>query len=460
MVSSRIESGSADARLTGRSALLTTARAALDAGDSVLITGEPGIGRSTVLAALAAERAGNLVLRCAPAESERHLPFLGMIDLLSEVGPPAFEALSSRERTLLRAALHRTGEEAPRGRSYGSAYDDVLTLRVAVLKTLAALCERSPVLLVLDDAQWLDRPSAEALAFVARRARRLPLTAIAAVRTPYGPAWAWSGKAQALCPAPVLALPVPPMTACEVAALLAGQEGPTPSGAQLARLHEASGGNPHAALELARALAEEGRATGRDPAGPLPIPPSLRRLLLRRLTPLTSRARRTLLAASAAARPTVALLCRAGFGTASADVRDAVRLGVVEPSPTGTVRFTQPLMPRVLYEDADPAVRRRVHAALAGAADDPAERAHHLASLTPGGQAETVLPPTPLDALTGTEHRVALLVAQGASNREIATHLTISVKTVEAALTRAYRKLAVRSRVSLARAVMARGETG
>ncbi|WUH92588.1 AAA family ATPase [Streptomyces sp. NBC_00433] len=460
MVSSRIEPGSADARLTGRGALLTTARAALDAGDSVLLTGEPGIGRSTALAALAAQRAGVLVLRCAPAEAERHLPFLGMIDLLSEVGQLPFEALSPRERALLRAALHRSDAEAPRGRSYGSAHDDDLTLRVAVLKTLTALCERSPVLLVLDDAQWLDRPSAEALAFVARRARRLPLAAIAAVRTPYGPAWAWSGRAQALCPAPVLPLPVPPMTECEVAALLAGHEGTARTAAQLARLHAASGGNPYAALELARALAEESRATGRDPAAPLPIPPALRRLLLGRITPLTTRARLTLLAASAAARPTVALLCRAGFESAPADVRDAVRLGIVEASPAGTVRFTQPLMPRVVYEDAAPAVRRRVHAALAGAADEPAERARHLASLAPGGSADAAAPPTLLDALTGTEHRVALLVAQGASNREIAAHLTISVKTVEAALTRAYRKLAVRSRVSLARAVMTRGETG
>jgi DNA-binding CsgD family transcriptional regulator/tetratricopeptide (TPR) repeat protein/energy-coupling factor transporter ATP-binding protein EcfA2 len=394
----QIESVSADARLTGRGALFTTARAALDAGDSVLLTGEPGIGRSTVVAAvvaaLAAERAGTVVLRCAPAEAERQLPFLGVIDLLSGVGDAVFEVLSSREQAVLRAALHRSaarGEmrEEARGRSYESAYDDVLTLRMAVLKTLTALCERSPVLLVLDDAQWLDRPSAEALAFVARRARRLPLTAIAAVRTPYGRAGAGSRKAEALCPGPVLALAVPPMTEREVAALLAGQDGPAWPRPVLARLHAASGGNPYAALELSRALAEESRATGRDPSGPLPIPPALRRLLLARLAPLTPRARRTLLAASAAARPTVALLRRAGCDTAPADVHAATRLGIVEPSPSGAVRFAQPLMPRVVYEEAAPAARRRVHAALAEAADDAVERAHHLASLSPGWNAET-----------------------------------------------------------------------
>ncbi|MFG1805051.1 AAA family ATPase [Streptomyces sp. NPDC049040] len=382
---------SADARLTGRGALLTTARTALDAGDSVLLTGEPGIGRTTVVAALAAERPGTAVLRCAPTEAERHLPFLGLIDLLSEVRDEAFEVLSPREQALLRAALHRStaAPEAVHGQAYEGAYDDVLTLRMAVLKALTALCERSAVLLVLDDAQWLDGPSAQALAFVARRSRRLPLTVIAAVRTPYGQAGAGSGTAGALCPAPVLELALPPMTEREVAALLAGQDGPAWPRRLMARLHAASGGNPYAALELSRALAEQSRATGRDPSGPLPIPRTLRRLLLARLAPLTPQARRTLLAASAAARPTLALLRRAGCDTAPADVREAIRLGVVEASPSGAIRFTQPLMPRAVYEHATAAGRRRVHAALAEAADDPLERAHHLASLSPGWNAET-----------------------------------------------------------------------
>lgn len=407
-----------DARPTARDALLATAKAALDAGGSVLLTGEPGIGRSTMADALVRERAGTLVLRSAPVEAERRLPFLGMIDLLSEVGDAAFEELSSRERAVLRAALHRSAEreearEETGGPSYGNAPDDALTLRVAVLKTLTALCERSPVLLVLDDAQWLDRPSAQALAFVARRARRLPLAAVAAVRTPYGAARGAAdgvfARAAALCPAPVLVPAVPPMTEREVAALLAGQDGPAWPRPVLARLHAASGGNPFAALELSGALAEESRATGRDPAGPLPVPPALRRQLLARLAPLTPRARRTLLAASAAARPTVALLRRAGFDTAPADVHEAVRLGVVEPSPTGAVRFTQPLMPRVVYEEASPAGRRRMHAALAEAADDPVERAHHLASLSPGWNTETAAALTA--AATAARRRGAPAVA-------------------------------------------------
>jgi DNA-binding CsgD family transcriptional regulator len=392
-----IGSVSSDARPTGRDALLMNAGAALDAGGSVLLTGEPGIGRSALLAALAAKRPEARVLRCAPAEAERQLPLLGLIDLLSDVDDAVFDVLTRREQAVLRAALHRpgaTGEAGETGGSGGtscrSPYADVLTLRMGLLRSLTALCERSPVLLVLDDAQWLDRPSAEALAFVARRAGRLPLTAIAAWRTPYDPAQGGSGEGEALCPGPVLALGVPPMSGREIAALLAGQQGPSWPHPVRARLQAASGGNPYVALALSRALAEECRTTGADPAGgPLPIPPALRRLLLVRLAALTPQARRTLLAASAAARPTVALLRRAGYATAPADVHEAVLLGVVEPSPAGAVRFTQPLMPRVVHEEADPAGLRQVHAALADAAEDPVERAHHLASLSPGRSAET-----------------------------------------------------------------------
>ncbi|UWE11150.1 ATP-binding protein [Actinacidiphila bryophytorum] len=134
-----------DARHTGRGALLTTARAALDAGGSVLLTGEPGIGRSTVLAALAAERPGTLVLRCAPAEADRHLPLLGLIDLLSEVDDAAFAVLPPDERAVLRTALHRPGAGGEAGRAaYRSPHADVLALRIALLGALAALCERSP----------------------------------------------------------------------------------------------------------------------------------------------------------------------------------------------------------------------------------------------------------------------------------------------------------------------------
>ncbi|WP_328916063.1 MULTISPECIES: helix-turn-helix transcriptional regulator [unclassified Streptomyces] len=162
-----------------REALLATARDALLSGTSVQLMGEPGAGRSTFLAELAAERSrdGWRVLRCAPAEADQLLPLCGLFDLLSGVEDEVFATLAPHERTLLRAALHR----APPTSQPGHA---VLALRVAVLKTLTALCAHSPVLIAVDDAQWLDTPTSEALTFTTRRTSHLPLTTLTTYRTP------------------------------------------------------------------------------------------------------------------------------------------------------------------------------------------------------------------------------------------------------------------------------------
>ncbi|MFJ1583003.1 AAA family ATPase [Streptomyces sp. NPDC088197] len=351
------------AAVRSRAALMTAARAALGGGAGVLLTGPAGIGRSTLLTALADEHAaaGHRVLRCAPSPAERHLPYVGLIDLLSDVGDTAFADLPPPERDALRAALRRPPAAA------GAAPPDPLTLRLALLRLLTALCARSPVLLAVDDVQWLDAPTAALLAFATRRAARLPLTTAVALRADGA---AWTGAEGAAV------LDVPPMTEREVAELLGGR-------AVAARVHAESGGNPYVALELTRALGEG------ETAGPLPVPRSLRESLLGRVSGLTAGARTTVLAASAAERPTVRLLRRAGRENAVAELAEAVRQGVVEPVPDGgAVRFVPPLLARVVYEDAEPDERRRVHTALAAAAGDPVERAHHLASLTPGWDAE------------------------------------------------------------------------
>ncbi|MFC4032450.1 AAA family ATPase [Streptomyces polygonati] len=400
------------ARASGRDALLATAGQALTAGTGVLLTGEAGIGRSTLLARLAAEQAaaGRLILRCHPAPDERGLPHLGLIDLFAEVsdaflaGPSGPAGLTPAEQAVLRAALHRTAD--PDALPAGSA-DAVLALHLAVLKTLTALCDRAPVLLAVDDAQWLDPPTARALAFAARRARRLPLTVLAAARLPQE---GEPGLVASLLPPHGLRLTVPPMTERETTALLAGAELPSWPHPLPARIAQTAAGNPFIALELARALAAAGHPPGRpDPGGPLPVPAGVRTLLLDRLDPLSARARRTLLAAGAADRPTVRLLRRAGCEHAAADLAEAAALGIVEAPGPGVVRFCQPLMPRLVYEAASAAGRRRVHDALARAAEDPVEQAHHLASLAPGRDARTAA--ALADAATAARRRGAPAIA-------------------------------------------------
>lgn len=355
--------------IVGMSGLLAEAREHLDArGGTVVLTGPPGIGKSTLLERLADDHAGRTVLRCAPAESESQLPFLGLIDLLSTTGDDVLDLLPGHQRAVLKSALLRGGDPPPeRG---------PLPLRLAVLDLFRVLCARSPVLLVIDDAQWLDGPSAELLAFVARRAAGLPLRALVAVRTDP------RGRYDAgFCPGPVHALNVPGLTVAEVSQLL-GDRWPRPV---VTQVHEVSGGNPFFALELGRALAETPPDSADDS---LPLPDSLRDLMLDRLGTLSEDARRTLLTASAAARPTLRLLRAAGRDGADEDVAAAVRDGIVEIGSGEVVRFTHPLLAAVVYAEADPGERHAAHAELAGAVTDPVERARHRALIAPGPDAE------------------------------------------------------------------------
>ncbi|MCW2890119.1 MAG: LuxR family transcriptional regulator [Streptosporangiaceae bacterium] len=373
--------------------LLVRARAHLGKGGSVLLAGPAGIGKSTLLSVLTTEfaGAGHEVLRCSPSETERHLPFLGLIDLLAETGDEVLRILPAHERTVLESALLR--RNGPAGERDG------LSLRVAVLSAFRVLCESRPVLIVIDDAQWLDDPSAELLAFVARRAGDLPLNAVAAVRaeTTGPPAQGAFG------PPPLLSLRVPPMTAAEISALLGDHIGLDLPRPVLAKIHEASGGNPFFALELGRALCESGEPL--DPAAPLPVPGSLRTLMLGRLRALSPGAQQTLLTASAAARPTIRLLEATGREQAAGDVAEAERDGIVQAGTGDAVRFTHPLLSAVLYAESPVENRLRAHTALADAVNDPVERARHLALVTPERDAQVAA--TLSEAATAARRRGA-----------------------------------------------------
>ncbi len=391
--------------LVDRGPLLAGARGHLTAGGSVLLTGPAGIGKSTLLSALAVECTGRQVLQCALSETERHLPFLGLIDLLAGTGDDVLATLPKHQRAALESALLRRTD--PVGER------DVLGLRMAVLATFRSLCAAGPVLIVVDDAQWLDGPSAELLAFIARRAHGLPLHALVGQRTGPGD----PRPEPRLCPPPVRTFDVPPMTAAEVTRLLADLD--LPRGV-LTKVHRASDGNPFFAVELGRALAGHGEPL--DPAAPLPVPDSLRSLMLGRLMALSPGARRTLLTACAVARPTLVLLRGAGRPDADADVAEAREAGIVTPGEA--VRFTHPLLSAVLYSEAPERDRLAVHAALADAVTDPVERARHLALVAPGRDAEVAA--TLSEAATAARRRGAhaaaarlgLLAADRTTRRE------------------------------------------
>ena len=142
-------------------------------GGTVVIRGEAGIGKSTLLEAASRSAAarGMEVLETSGVQSEAHLPFAGLHQLLqpllAELG-----SLPPRQGDALEAAFGM-GEAEP---------SDLFLIALATLDLLVESAERAPLLLVVEDAQWLDRSSSEVLAFVARRVRMEPMLLLIAVR--------------------------------------------------------------------------------------------------------------------------------------------------------------------------------------------------------------------------------------------------------------------------------------
>src|SRR5438067_5856691 len=311
----------------GRDSIVSLARTQLASGSSVLVVGPPGIGKSTILASMADAVTGSRVLRAAAAEVESGLPYLTLVDLFGAALAEQGSLLPGHLRAALDAALLRT--VAP------STPQDELAVRLAVLELVRILAAQSPVVMVIDDLQWVDEPSAGVLHFVARRLAGLPVQVLAAERTEHGP------LRTHLCPEPYVELPLRPLDREAVADVLRERFGTVLSPAAVDRIHAASGGNPLFAVELGRALVERGEPG--DALEPLPVPDRLRSLLSARLAALPAAAGLALTVLAAAARPTRALLERCGLD-AGAHLAEAFAAGVVTGGTGGALAFSHPLL--------------------------------------------------------------------------------------------------------------------
>jgi DNA-binding CsgD family transcriptional regulator/tetratricopeptide (TPR) repeat protein len=345
--------------LLGRAALLSAIESRLAAGGGVALHGPGGIGRTALLDAVAAaaRARGDLVLRLRPAQTERRLPYAGIADLVSRLPPGAATGLPPAQRSAL-AAL-RQGLP-PRAGSPALA-------RRLVLPLLLARCARQqPVLLVVDDAQWLDPESAELLGFAMRRRPGPRVRVLAAQRWPDP---AGRRRAARLCPAPVAEIEVPPLAADDLTALLEARGLPCRTAS---RLHAASGGNPFLAIALSGAVAP-------GPAWrPAPLPEPARALLRDRIGALPPEVACTLLMAALDAEPTITALIRAGREDAGRDLRLAAAAGVVELAGEA-IRFTPPALAVVLAEEAGAGQRAALHNALAASAVDETGAIRHRA---------------------------------------------------------------------------------
>ncbi|MFF5445687.1 AAA family ATPase [Streptomyces sp. NPDC012888] len=354
--------GNADATV-GHGELIEAVDRALTTHGRAVLTGPAGAGKTALATAVAAaaESRGETVLRLAPEACDRLLPEAGAAALLALVPCRVVEGLAGPQRTAV--ALLRREADAPR------AGRDHVALRLALVEVLRALATTEPVLVVLDNAQWLDPESADLLRFALRLTP--PEVRLLAAERVQGAAPA----AESLCGPGAPAVRVPPLGADELAELLVRHGLP----ARLAgRIHQASGGNPRLALALGHSLADarEGAAHHADS---LPVRGQARDVARRLLAEAPGHTRPTLLLAALAERPTTALLRRAGRPDAEADLADAERAAVVTVGDDGTVTFTAGALPAVLAADAGWAERAAGHAALAGAVDDPVHAVRHRA---------------------------------------------------------------------------------
>jgi DNA-binding CsgD family transcriptional regulator len=326
------------ARLAGREPEEDRLRAFLDSlpdgARALLIRGEPGIGKTALWRAGLERCAGIRVLVARPAEEEMPLGLGALVELLDHAG-------------LDTGALLAQDNPFARGR--------------AVLTALRRLAEDGPIVIAIDDLQWLDHASARALRYALRRLDREPVGVLASIR---------AGVEDPLAAADNLpggrceALELGPLTCRALRRVLDGVVEAI-SRPALVRIHEVSGGNPLYAIELAR-----------HPAG-RPLPDSLHAAIAGRLEAVDAEIAELLRTLSALGPAPV----RALRG-AEALVMAAESQGLVVVDDDLRVRFSHPLIGSVVYGRMSPLVRRSLHARLAEASADLDVRARHLALST------------------------------------------------------------------------------
>jgi DNA-binding CsgD family transcriptional regulator len=361
--------------IVGRAAELAAVERCLDLASrstaALVLEGEAGIGKTTIwgTAVDAARARGWLVLASRPARSEQALTLGALSDVFGGLPDDASAVLPEPQRHALEVALLRA---EPSGRP-----PDQRALSVAAAGLLRSLAfEGRPVLLAIDDAQWLDESSAVVLAYAIRRLADRPLGLVVSVRT--GLASAASDAILGAAPPDRLErIAVGPLPLGSLHRLFEARLGRSFPRLALLQIEAASGGNPFYALELARVLQRSGADV--VPGQPLPVPDSLGSLVAGRIRELPATTRRALLLAAAAVEPTLETLRQAGAG--DPELAPAVTGDIVTVD-HGAVRFTHPLLAQTVMAMAEPPEVRAAHAALAAATEGPASRARHLSLAT------------------------------------------------------------------------------
>jgi DNA-binding CsgD family transcriptional regulator len=339
-------------------------------GEVLVLRGDPGIGKTALLrvAADAARSRGVSVLRTAGAQSETGLAFAGLHQLLRPV-LTWLDRLPGPQRDALSAAFGTLGAPAP----------DPFMIALAALNLLACAAEHMPLLLIVDEAQWLDPPTASALAFIARRVEAEPIAVLFALR---------NGAASTLDGAGLPELRLGGLDEEAAGALVDASAADLTPGLRR-RVLEIAAGNPLALLELPDALRlDDARIDGYLP-GTASLTSTLERAFAQQVSGLPAQTRDLLLAAAADERAAAAELLAAASFLGGAEVpldalAPAERAGLAGVA-GGSIIFRHPLVRSAVYQSAGAGGRRRAHAALAAVlTGEPDRRLWHVAASTAG----------------------------------------------------------------------------
>lgn len=330
------------------------------------LRGEAGAGKTALLGYLLERAPDCRIARTTGVESERKLAFAGLHQLCAPF-LDRLERLPDPQRDALGTAFSLRNGNAP----------DRFVVGLAVLSLLSDVAAECPLVCVTDDAQWLDRASAQALAFVAHHLPAEPIAMVFALR---GPA-----DQQDLAGLPELAVRG---LADDAARALLDSVVAGPLDERVRdRIVAETRGNPLALLELARGQTPEDMAGGFGLPGITALPGRMEEAFGRRLAPLPPATRLLLLIAAAEPAGDPMLVWRAAgrLGVEAGAAASATAAGLIESG--GQVRFRHPLVRAAVYRAAPPQERQNVHRALAEATDaglDPDRRAWHRAHAVPG----------------------------------------------------------------------------
>lgn len=354
--------------LYGRSddcAVLTSLLSATEGGTSaaVVVRGEAGIGKTALMEWLRQEatRRGGEVLRCAGVASESHLPFAGLHQVLR----PAIHVMPALSR------LHQEALSGALGLSRRRGVDPFL-VGVAALSLLGELAEGTAVTCIVDDAQWLDPPTADVLRFVARRLDAEGVLLVFAVRDPDEATFETPG------------LPEHRLRGLDdrASSALLVDRAPMISAEVKDRLIEHHAGNPLAIIELAPLLSD-GQLSGHEPLpDPLPMGGEVERLYAARAAGLSPDAQQLLLLAATADTAGLDLVLGASIalGIDAGSLQEAEASGLIAAG-HGVVVFKHPLVRSAIHQQSTFLQRQRGHLAMAALLDDVADadrRAWHL----------------------------------------------------------------------------------